>query len=354
MNPFTPGIIVLLGSGETLASSGKAHEFAARRLPQNPMIAILETPAGFELNSDLVAGKIKDFLAVRLTNYSPEIIQVPARKKDTHLSPDAPEIVAPLYLADEILLGPGSPTYAVRQLQNSLAYEIVSARTQMGAALVLSSAATLAFGRFTIPVYEIFKVGEDIHWKEGLDFFGRYHLPLSIVPHWNNNDGGDDLDTSRCYIGKSRFDALYQRLPDDAVVLGIDDHTSLAIDLQQKVCTVMGNGTVTVLIAGSETTFDSGRTFDLALIGEPVIPPAGEGISPAVWAQALAAQQQKIDQASQTPPHPSQEVVDLMNQRDTARLEKDWAQSDRLRDEIKAYGWQVNDTPEGQELLWLG
>ena len=104
MEPFSPGVIILLGSGETLPSSGKAHEFVAQRLPADPQIAILETPAGFELNSGRVAGKIKDFLEVRLTNYNPQIFQVPARKKGTDFSPDDREIVSSLYQADEILL----------------------------------------------------------------------------------------------------------------------------------------------------------------------------------------------------------------------------------------------------------
>ncbi len=353
MEPFTPGVIILLGSGETLPSSGKAHEYAARRMPPDPQIAILETPAGFELNADRVAGKIKDFLEVRLTNYNPHIFQVPARKKDTEFSPDDPEIVTPLYQADEILLGPGSPTYAVRQLQDSLAYEIINARIQMGAALVLSSAATLAFGRFTIPVYEIFKVGEEIHWKDGLDFFGAFNLPLSIVPHWNNNDGGDEVDTSRCYIGRTRFDALFELLPKDQVFLGIDDHTSIAIDLDTRNCQVMGNGRVTVLKTGEEYIFASGQNFDLSLIGDPFIPNAGAGIDPDVWAQAVAAHQQRHTQAAQAPPPPPEDVIALVTERETARAGEDWFASDELREEIASLGWQVNDTLDGPELLPL-
>ena len=62
MSATMPGPIVLLGSGETLPSSGKTHEYVARRLPEKPRIVIIETPAGFEPNSDLVAKKIKDFV----------------------------------------------------------------------------------------------------------------------------------------------------------------------------------------------------------------------------------------------------------------------------------------------------
>ena len=117
MTAIEPGLIVLLGSGETLPSSGKTHEFVAQRLPKSPRIVVLETPAGFEPNSDAVAGKIKDFLARRLQNYKPVIDVLPARRRGTPFSPDNPDIVAPILKADEILLGPGSPTYGARQLQ---------------------------------------------------------------------------------------------------------------------------------------------------------------------------------------------------------------------------------------------
>jgi len=42
------------------------------------------------------------------------------------------------------------------------------------------------------------------------------------------------------------------------------------------------------------------------------------------------------------------EVQALLEQRQTARTEKEWARSDALRDEILALGWQVKDTPNGQ------
>ena len=64
----SPGLVVLLGSGETLPFSGKIHEFVAQRLPKHGNVAILETPAGFEPNCDQVAGKIKSYLEQRLQN----------------------------------------------------------------------------------------------------------------------------------------------------------------------------------------------------------------------------------------------------------------------------------------------
>jgi cysteinyl-tRNA synthetase len=44
------------------------------------------------------------------------------------------------------------------------------------------------------------------------------------------------------------------------------------------------------------------------------------------------------------------EVQALVQQRADARKAKDFAASDRLRGEIAALGWDVKDTPKGQEL----
>ena len=37
--------------------------------------------------------------------------------------------------------------------------------------------------------------------------------------------------------------------------------------------------------------------------------------------------------------------------RETARREKNWAEADRLRDELRAMGWEVRDGPDGPELV---
>ena len=47
----------------------------------------------------------------------------------------------------------------------------------------------------------------------------------------------------------------------------------------------------------------------------------------------------------------SEDVQTLVEERQMARDEKNWAESDRLRDEIAELGWQVQDTPEGQKLV---
>ncbi len=350
MEPRSIGLIALLGSGETLPSSGKTHEYLARNLPQNPQIAILETPAGFELNAREVAGRIREFLDVRLQNYNPKIQQIPARKKGTANSPDDLEIVKPMLLADEILLGPGSPTYAVRQMKDSLAYEMLKARHQRGAAILLSSAATLAFSRYTIPVYEIYKVGEELHWKEGLDFFGFLGFPMIVVPHWNNNDGGEELDTNRCYIGQSRFNSLVEMLPEAMTILGIDDHTSVVLDFEQGICRVMGNGAAHLLRDGILTDYASGEDFSMAELGAENLPDHHAKIDPDIWQMILDAEEQAAMDSAHSPT-PTDEVIDLLKERNAARDNKEWGAADDLRDQIAAMGWKIMDTPDGSELL---
>ena len=45
------------------------------------------------------------------------------------------------------------------------------------------------------------------------------------------------------------------------------------------------------------------------------------------------------------------EVEELANARDAARVRRDYAESDRLREEIAARGWEVRDTAQGHDLV---
>lgn len=347
----TPGLIVLLGSGETLPTSGKTHEYVARRLPEGGKVVIMETPAGFEPNADLVAEKIKLYLEKRLQNYNLHFETVAARKKGTPFSPDNPDIVAPILHADEILLGPGSPSYGARQMRDSLALQMIRARHQLGATLFLSSSSVLAFSKMTMPVYEIYKVGEDLHWKQGADFFSQYGLPLVIIPHWNNSDGGSELDTSRCYMGQDRFAQLVEMLGDGYTIVGIDEHTSIVMDFEKELCRVMGKGEVRLLRRDGERVFQTGVDFSLSEMGEWTIPEPGEGVDATVWQQAQQAHLEKKTAAASAEPTPTREAMALLSQRTAARDAKDWTTADQLRDQLAELGWQVQDTEEGPVLV---
>ena len=45
------------------------------------------------------------------------------------------------------------------------------------------------------------------------------------------------------------------------------------------------------------------------------------------------------------------EVVELSRARERARAARDYAEADRLRDQIRAHGWEVRDGPDGPDLL---
>ena len=47
----------------------------------------------------------------------------------------------------------------------------------------------------------------------------------------------------------------------------------------------------------------------------------------------------------------SDEVLELVRQRDAARASRNWKESDRLRDKLKAQGFEVRDTPKGTQLV---
>ena len=339
------GQIAFLGSGETSLAGGRIFETLARELPRPLKIALLETPAGFELNSDLVAGRVAEFLEKRLQNYKPQIDIVPARKRGTQFSPDDPDVVKPLLTADMIFLGPGSPTYAVRQLQGSLAWNILRTRHRLGATLVFASAATIAAGAWALPVYEIFKVGEEVHTKPGLDLFADFGLNLSFIPHWNNAEGGADLDTSRCFVGLERFAEWCDPLPSKNTTLGLDEHTGVIIDFQKGECNVSGVSSVSLVRECDPEIYATGSKFPLSELGEFRVPePLDAGIPANVWKMVTEANQPEED----VPPPEAQKLLEARQQ---ARADKNWAESDRLRDEIASLGWQVQDTPEGVKLV---
>jgi len=63
-----------------------------------------------------------------------------------------------------------------------------------------------------------------------------------------------------------------------------------------------------------------------------------------VWEMCLNAPPLESDQ-------PSEAVIALVEQRVLARANKNWAESDKLRDQITALGWTVQDSKDGYKLV---
>lgn len=337
--------MVLFGSGETSPTGGPVYDSLLRRMGRatSPRIAVLETPAGFEPNSPQVARRIADFLLRRLAPFSPRVEVVPARKRGTPFSPDDPALMEGVLRADMVFLGPGSPSYAVRQLRGSRIWHAVTARHLLGGTTVLASAAMIAAGELALPIYEIFKVGEDPRWEKGLDLMGRHGLSLVLVPHWNNTDGGKELDTSRCYMGRERFDALRGLLEGDRTIVGLDENTALVIDPSEGRGEVSGMGSVTLIRSGRESVYAAPRTFPLSELG-PFRRASGWGDVPEDVREAAVA---ALSPAGPDIPEVPAEVRRLVDEREDARARADWTAADILRRRILASGWRVTDTPEG-------
>jgi len=333
------GKIVLFGSGETSATGRAIHDRLMAELTPPVVVAILETPAGFQPNSEHVAREVADFITERLKNYQPEVRIIPARKKGTLFSPDDPLLLEPLLDADYVFLGPGSPTYAARNLEGTLALEYLTERNRAGAILCFASAATLAVSAKVLPVYEIFKAGSDLYWTDGLNLFGAFGLELAIVPHWNNTDGGVHLDTSRCFMGRERLEQLRELLPASTVLLGIDEHTALIFDFQQGRALVAGKGTITIASHAKEKTYSTGDSFALDELGPYRLP------SDAVSSRLPVRRQSK--RPAPAPATLPPDVARLISLREDARQAQRWAEADALRQEIASMGFEIQDTPQG-------
>jgi hypothetical protein len=127
----------------------------------------------------------------------------------------------------------------------------------------------LTLGRFTVPVYEIYKVGEEPRWLDGLDILAEAGLDVALIPHYDNKEGGHH-DTRFCYLGEERLQMLEAMLPAGVHVLGVDEHTGVVLDLDADTATVVGNGVVTVRMNGRSTTYPTGSVVSIDALRDPV------------------------------------------------------------------------------------
>lgn len=272
---MTSGTLALLGSGETSSQGRKIHDYLMARTGTVPVrVALLETPAGFQPNAHDVYQKIGAYFEKSLQNYRPQIEYVAAHRKEStldaanRLSPSSPDAEGPLLEADYIFSGPGSPTYAARNLQATRILDLLAEASRRGATLVLSSAAAIAAGSSVMRVYEIFKAGADLGWDDGLHLLPMLGLGIDpvIVTHWNNAEGGAGLDTTHCYMGQERFDRLVEMLPSAGSILGIDEHTACILEKGGSSFRVMGAGGATIINKGKTTRVPAGESFPISML----------------------------------------------------------------------------------------
>jgi hypothetical protein len=176
-----------------------------------------------------------------------------------------------------VLAGPGSPSYALRNWAGGPIPSALGAKLADGGIVTLASAAALTAGIVTIPVYEIYKVGAEPRWLVGLDLLGpATGLRAAIVPHYDNAEGGNH-DTRFSYIGERRLRILERALPPGVFILGVDGHTGLVLDLDDRTATVFGLGGVTVRVAGRGRIFPSGTATTIEALADAARDLGGRG-----------------------------------------------------------------------------
>ncbi len=260
------GTIALMGSGEFTATMVETHKAL---LTRSGRAAFLDTPAGFQPNAPQIAERAVAYFRDRV-GHPLAVVSLPSARVP---AAQATRAYAALEAADYVLVGPGSPSYAVRQWRDTPVPDILVRRVRAGACLVAASAAALTVGRLTLPVYEIYKVGEPPHWIDGVDVLGAFGFDVVVVPHWNNAEGGTH-DTRYCYMGADRFRHLEAALPPGITVLGVDEHTACVLDLAADVAEIRGLGRVTVRRDGRDRTFGPGDPLPLGLLRGDRLPDA--------------------------------------------------------------------------------
>jgi peptidase E len=258
------GIIALMGSGELTATMVEVHKELLRGVPPPAQAFFLDTPAGFELNCDHISQRAIDYFRHHVQH---PMSLASYKAKETTKPYEAMQTLQRLREANFVLIGPGSPTYAVRQWRQTPIPEILTERVAAGNCLVAASAAALTVGRFTLPVYEIYKVGQDLHWVEGMNIFEHFGFNLVVIPHWNNAEGGTH-DTRFCYMGEARLRQLESLLPDDVCIFGLDEHTACLLDFEKDEAIIRGIGSVTLRRGGGERVFEKNERIPLRILRE--------------------------------------------------------------------------------------
>jgi hypothetical protein len=374
----------LIGSGEVAPGMVGLHRRLLDALDGDPSPVFVDTPAGFELGLETIHERFQAYfdkslgLPLTIASY---------RRRDADPSTTGAALDS-LRRSRYILAGPGSPSYAIEHWRRSPVFQTMIQCWQEGASLVFASSAAVAIGRLALPVYEIYKVGQDPHWIEGLDLLSLYGYPLAIVPHWDNAEGGTH-DTSACFMGMSRFRGLQQALPPEIPILGIDEHTALILSLDDDTGEVLGRGGVTVITRAGEHRFDAGAGLkpsrDLLAPAQAAAAPArlkvarsdtaGDGdrtLDPELQAateiaggevaaglRTLAAvgelssrsildlAAEKVDSMVLQTEDPEALLDLLMAARQTLRQTQQWQAADAMRQALSAMGIEVRDTPDG-------
>jgi hypothetical protein len=253
-----PRLLCIMGSGETTPTMVSVHADLLSRLGPRPVPAVLlDTPFGFQENAADISERTVAYFRDRV-GFPISVASFRGREWSTDLEYET--MLARVAEARYVFAGPGSPSYALRQWTGTAVPDLLAAKLRDGGCVTLASAAAVGLGVCSLPVYEVYKVGEEPRWLEGLDLLSITGLRAAVVPHYNNAEGGTH-DTRYCYMGERRLRILEDLLPDGVDILGVDEHTAAIFDIDAGTVSVRGRGGVTWRRHGVSQRFENGTTI---------------------------------------------------------------------------------------------
>ena len=362
---ISSGSIAILGSGETSPNLVSVHREMIDRLEEIANPLIINSPFGFQENADELSNKLKEFFITSL-NIETQILSY--RTNRDFNTVEYFECLDKIKKSNFIFAGPGSPSYAIKLWKDTEFPVSFKEVLQNNGSIVFSSAAATTLGKYTLPVYEIYKVGEEPYWIEGLDILGAFGIEATVIPHFNNKEGGNH-DTRFCYMGKSRFETLRSKIDSD--IIGIDEHTGLVVDGESKTGKVFGIGKVTIVSGENNREYTSGET----ILFDEFIDLEVNKVVPIIKEKGGNEQAPNIDKVSDliSESDLSQESVNkilskikinledledktkiidplmslIMEVRKTLRLEGRFELSDYIRNELEKLSIEINDNDVG-------
>jgi len=256
-----PRLLCIMGSGETTPTMVSVHADLLAGLGPKPVPAVLlDTPFGFQENAADISQRTVQYFRDRV-GFPITVASFRNRELATPLEYET--MLARVAEARYVFAGPGSPSYALRQWLGTAVPDLLAAKVRDGGCVTLASAAAVGLGLYALPVYEVYKVGEDPRWLEGLDLMSVTGLRVAVVPHYNNAEGGTH-DTRFCYMGERRLRMLEELLPDGVDILGVDEHTAAIFDVGARTVSIRGRGGVTLRRRGKSERFENGTTLPLS------------------------------------------------------------------------------------------
>jgi hypothetical protein len=173
----------------------KVHRRLLERLGPPPVPAVLlDTPFGFQENAREIAGRAVTYFreslhaAIAVTGLAPGAVGGNGAGEQAEFANE--RLVTAVRNSRYVFAGPGSPSYALRKWRETVVPGLLAEKLVHGGCVVFASAAALTLGIATVPVYEIYKCGEDPHWLEGLDVTSVAGIRAAVIPHYDNNEGG--------------------------------------------------------------------------------------------------------------------------------------------------------------------